>query len=185
MSLNYFELFGLTPTFDVDSAALETSFRKLQSDSHPDRFVTATASEKLAAMQTATNANEAYLTLKSPGLRGAYLLGLSGIVAVDEKNNQMPADFLMQQMEWREAVEDAENARDISALEELLDTIAREAKQLQSGLSNQFTTEIIQLIVGSKAFRSTISKTLVVIQQTISPYSSDKILISNTPWMPK
>jgi molecular chaperone HscB len=138
VSLNYFELFGLTPTFDVDSAALETSFRKLQSDSHPDRFVTATASEKLAAMQTATNANEAYLTLKSPGLRGAYLLGLSGIVAVDEKNNQMPADFLMQQMEWREAVEDAENAHDISALETLLDTIASEAKQLQMGLSTQF-----------------------------------------------
>lgn len=138
MSLNHFELFGLTPTFDVDSAALESSFRKIQSDSHPDRFVTATASEKLAAMQTATIANEAYLTLKSPGLRGAYLLGLRGIVAVDEKNNQMPADFLMQQMEWREAVEDAENARDISALEELLETIASEAKQLQSGLSNQF-----------------------------------------------
>jgi molecular chaperone HscB len=138
VSLNYFELFGLTPTFDVDSSALETSFRKLQSDSHPDRFVTATASEKLAAMQTATNANEAYLTLKSPGLRGAYLLGLSGIVAVDEKNNQMPADFLMQQMEWREAVEDAENAHDISALETLLDTIASEAKQLQMGLSTQF-----------------------------------------------
>jgi molecular chaperone HscB len=138
VSLNHFELFGLTPTFDVDSAALESSFRKIQSDSHPDRFVTATASEKLAAMQTATNANEAYLTLKSPGLRGAYLLGLSGIVAVDEKNNQMPADFLMQQMEWREAVEDAENAHDISALETLLDTIASEAKQLQMGLSTQF-----------------------------------------------
>lgn len=138
MSLNYFELFGITPTFDVDSAALESSFRKIQSDSHPDRFVTATASEKLTAMQTATNANEAYLTLKSPGLRGAYLLSLSGIIAVDEKNNQMPADFLMQQMEWREAVEDAENAGDIFALEELLETIASEAKQLQSGLSNQF-----------------------------------------------
>jgi molecular chaperone HscB len=89
-------------------------------------------------MQTATLANEAYLTLKSPGLRGAYLLGLSGIAAIDEKNNQMPADFLMQQIEWREEIEDAENARDISALENLLEDIGAEAKSLQNTLSNQF-----------------------------------------------
>lgn len=138
MSLNYFELFELTPTFDFDPAALEASFRKIQSDSHPDRFVTANASEKLASMQTATIANEAYQTLKSPGLRGAYLLSLSGIKAIDENNNQMPADFLMQQIEWREAVEEAEHVSDITALEHLLDEIADEAKQLQQTLSAQF-----------------------------------------------
>jgi molecular chaperone HscB len=135
---NHFEFFSLPQQFDVDLKALESNYRKIQSDSHPDRFVTASASEKLAAMQAATLANEAYLTLKSPGLRGAYLLGLSGIVAIDEKNNQMPADFLMQQMEWREAVEDAEHARDVTVLEHLLDEIALEAKQLQQTLSTQF-----------------------------------------------
>ena len=120
MASNYFELFGLVSTFDIDLNMLESNYRKIQSESHPDRFVTASNAEKLQSMQTATLANDAYLTLKSPGLRGAYLLGLSGIVAIDEKNNQMPADFLMQQIEWREAVEDAENARDITALENLL-----------------------------------------------------------------
>ena len=136
--LNYFSLFNLAQQFDIDLKMLENNYRKLQSESHPDRFVTASSAEKLTSMQTATLANEAYLTLKSPGLRGAYLLGLSGIVAIDEKNNQMPADFLMQQIEWREAVEDAENARDIVALENLLDTIGAEAKTLQSTLSSQF-----------------------------------------------
>ena len=135
---NYFEFFSLPQQFEVDLKALENNYRKIQSDSHPDRFVTASASEKLISMQTATIANEAYLTLKSPSLRGAYLLGLSGIVAIDEKNNQMPADFLMQQMEWREGVEDAEHARDITALEQLLDEIAVEDKQLQRTLSTQF-----------------------------------------------
>ena len=96
------------------------------------------AAEKITSMQTSTIANEAYLTLKSPGLRGSYLLGLSGIVAIDEKNNQMPADFLMQQIEWRETVEDAENARNIAALESLLDDIGTEAKNLQNTLSSQF-----------------------------------------------
>jgi molecular chaperone HscB len=65
-------------------------------------------------------------------------LALRGIVAIDEKNNQMPADFLMQQIEWREMVEDAENAHDISALENLLDDIGAEAKNLHNMLSNQF-----------------------------------------------
>lgn len=135
---NYFEFFSLPQQFEVDLKALENNYRKIQSDSHPDRFVTASASEKLISMQTAAIANEAYLTLKSPSLRGAYLLSLSGIVAIDEKNNQMPADFLMQQMEWREGVEDAEHARDITALEQLLDEIAVEDKQLQQTLSTQF-----------------------------------------------
>jgi molecular chaperone HscB len=138
VSLNYFDLFGFNPSFDINLAALEANYRKIQSDSHPDRFVTASVSEKLTSMQTATLANEAYLTLKSPGLRGAYLLSLSGVMAVDEKNNQMPADFLMQQMEWREAADDAEHAGDITALENLLDEIALEAKQLQEALSIQF-----------------------------------------------
>jgi len=135
---NYFDFFSLPQQFEVDLKALESNYRKIQSDSHPDRFVISSASEKLASMQTATVANEAFQTLKSPGLRGAYLLGLSGIVALDDKNNQMPADFLMQQIEWREAVEDAEHARDITALEHLLDEIAVEAKELQMHLSSQF-----------------------------------------------
>jgi molecular chaperone HscB len=118
--------------------ALESNYRKIQSESHPDRFVTASNAEKLASMQTATLANEAYLTLKSPGLRGAYLLSLSGIVAIAENDNKMPTDFLMQQIEWREEIEDAEHANNIATLENLLSKIGTEAKSLQNTLSNQF-----------------------------------------------
>ena len=136
--MNYFELFKLPQTFCLDAATLESNYRKIQSESHPDRFVTASSAEKLASMQTATLANEAYQTLKSPGLRAAYLLSLQGVVAIDEKNNQMPADFLMQQLEWREAIEDAESARDVSMLESLLDEIGSAGKNLQENLSIQF-----------------------------------------------
>ena len=134
---NYFNIFGLSQTFDINLNMLETNFRKIQSESHPDRFVTASNAEKIQSMQTATLANEAYLTLKSPALRAAYLLGLQGIAAIDEKNNQMPADFLMQQMEWREAIEDAENASDISTLESLLNKINNAGKHLQESLKSQ------------------------------------------------
>ena len=132
---NYFELFGLNPAFDIDLNMLESNFREIQSESHPDRFVTAAPAEKLKSMQVATLANEAYQTLKHPALRAKYLLELQGITAISETNTAMPADFLMQQMEWRETLEDAKSARDLNALDNLLNEIRREATTLKSELS--------------------------------------------------
>ncbi len=134
MSLNYFELFGLEPIFNIELAALESNFRKIQSDSHPDRFVTAPAAEKLSAMHRATLANEAYQCIKNPANRAKYLLELQGITAISETNTAMPTDFLMQQMEWREATEDAVSAKNIAALDSLLAEIHVEAKSLQENL---------------------------------------------------
>jgi molecular chaperone HscB len=131
---NYFELFGLNPTFNIDVATLEKNFRKIQSESHPDRFVTATSTEKLQSMQLATLANEAYRTLKKPANRAQYLLEQQGITAIAETNTAMPADFLMQQMEWREAMEDAVAANDIAALETLLQEMREEAQRLNTEL---------------------------------------------------
>ena len=139
--MNYFELFGLKPQFSIDLAKLETNFRAIQSASHPDRFVTCTSAEKLQSMQTATLANEAYLTLKSPALRAAYLLTLQGVNATSETNTKMPHDFLMQQMEWREAMDDAKQAKDVLALENLLAEMQAEAKQLQDNLADLFDTK--------------------------------------------
>ena len=136
MSLNFFELFGLKPIFNIELATLESSFRKIQSESHPDRFVTASAADRLSAMQRATLANEAYLSLKNPANRAKYLLELQGITAISETNTAMPTDFLMQQMEWREATEDAVSAKDIIALDRLLAEIRVEAKSLQENLFN-------------------------------------------------
>ena len=139
--MNYFELFGLKPQFSIDLTMLESNFRAIQSASHPDRFVTCTSAEKLQSMQTATLANEAYLTLKSPALRAAYLLTLQGINATSETNTKMPHDFLMQQMEWREAMDDAKQAKDVLALENLLAEMQAEAKQLQDNLADLFDTK--------------------------------------------
>ncbi|HSI43855.1 MAG TPA: Fe-S protein assembly co-chaperone HscB [Methylotenera sp.] len=136
MTQSYFELFGLKQAFNIDLAILESNYRKIQSESHPDRFVTSTSAEKLASMQLATLANEAYQTLKNPALRAKYLLELRGITAISETNTAMPADFLMQQMEWREALEDAKAARDLDALDSLLSEIRQEAKALKTELTS-------------------------------------------------
>ena len=135
MTQNYFELFELESKFNIELAKLESNFRKIQSESHPDRFVAAAPTEKLESMQLATLANEAYQTLKQPANRAKYLLELQGIKAIAETNTHMPADFLMQQLEWREAIEDARNANDISALDSLLDDMQQEAKVLNNELA--------------------------------------------------
>jgi len=131
---SYFELFGLSPQFNLDLAKLETNYRSIQSASHPDRFVTALLSEKLRSMQTATLANEAYQALKNPAHRAQYLLALQGIEVVAETNTAMPADFLMQQMEWREAIDDAKQSKNIDALDALLAEMQQEARTLQATL---------------------------------------------------
>jgi len=116
---NHFELFQLPQRFDIDPGALDKAYREVQNRVHPDKFTNATDTEKRVAMQWATRANEAYQTLKSPFKRAAYLCELNGIDLQTESNTAMPREFLMQQMEWREALEEAKATRDIGALESL------------------------------------------------------------------
>lgn len=137
---NFFELFQLPRQFNVNLSLLEANYRAIQSATHPDRFVTAPDTEKLIAMQAATNANEAYQTLKNPTLRGAYLLSLQGISALLENNTAMPADFLMQQMEWREAIED--NANNLDGLHHLLRDIKRETADLHHVFGEQLDNQL-------------------------------------------
>ena len=135
---DYFQLFTLPEQFDIDTKLLEANFRKIQSASHPDRFVSATAADKLASMQLATLSNEAYCTLKNAARRAKYLLEKQGINAVADTNTALPMDFLMQQMEWREQLEDAKTAKDIAAMDKLLSALRGEAKSLERELSGLF-----------------------------------------------
>ena len=138
---DYFQLFSLPEQFAIDTQLLETNFRKIQSASHPDRFVSASAAEKLASMQLATLSNEAYGTLKNAARRARYLLEKQGIDAVAETNTALPMDFLMQQMEWREQLEEAKAAKDISTLDKLYAELRNEAKSLEATLSHLFDHE--------------------------------------------
>jgi len=132
---NHFELLGLPVSFAVDPAALERAYRDLQGRVHPDRFACASEAERRVAMQWATRANEAYRTLRNPIERARYLLGLKGFETGEESNTAMPPDFLMQQMEWREAVEEGRRARDAQALERLRGEIHGERGEMHSLLA--------------------------------------------------
>ena len=116
---NHFELFHLPVSFRLDSATLDRAYLDVQREVHPDRFTLATDAEKRLAAQWATRANEGYQTLKTPLNRGRYFLKMHGIETEEESNTAMPLTFLMQQMEWREAVVDARAAKDEAKLDEL------------------------------------------------------------------
>ena len=116
---NHFDLFQLPATFAIDMGALDAAYRDVQGQVHPDRFVGATDAEKRVAMQWATRANEAYQTLKNRQKRAQYLCELHGVDLKTESNTAMPMQFLMQQMEWREALGEARAAKDLGALESL------------------------------------------------------------------
>jgi molecular chaperone HscB len=137
MQRNYFELFGLTAAFNIDLDVLDQAFRQLQAEVHPDRFAAATDSERRQSLQWATHANEAYRTLKNPLSRARYLLQLRGVDTQEESNTAMPADFLMRQMEWREAIEEASASKDSDALDALSRELRQEAKSLQGSLAKQ------------------------------------------------
>lgn len=130
----HFALFDLPQSFALDAAQLDSQFRRLQNEVHPDRFAAASESERRLSLQMATQVNEAYQTLKNPLSRARYLLQLKGIDTLEESNTAMPVDFLMQQMDWREALEDAKTAGDTDALDALLLELRAAAKALYAGL---------------------------------------------------
>ncbi|CCD40732.1 Chaperone protein HscB [Candidatus Paraburkholderia kirkii UZHbot1] len=123
---SHFDLFGLPPTFVVDRQKLDDAYRTVQAQVHPDRFAAAGDVQRRLAMQWATHANEAYQTLRDPLKRARYMLSLRGVDA--ENNTAMELAFLMQQMEWRENIEDAAGAKNIGALEALLDELREEER---------------------------------------------------------
>lgn len=103
---DYFSLFGLARAFAITQPDLESAWKRVSLAVHPDRFATASATEKRVAMQWSARANEAYRILKNPLLRARYLCELAGIDLKVETNTAMSPAFLMQQMEWHERLDD-------------------------------------------------------------------------------
>jgi molecular chaperone HscB len=136
----HFQLFGLPQTYALDRGQLDAAYRELQNTVHPDRFSAQPEAEQRVAMQWATQANEAYQTLKHPVSRGVYLLRLQGIDPLDATNTRMAPAFLMQQMEWREAIDDARERESIDALDALSDDLRAAHREIEARLADLIDT---------------------------------------------
>jgi molecular chaperone HscB len=122
-----FELFGLPQRFAQERSAIDERWKQLQREAHPDRFAGQGASAQRAALQWSVRINEAYQRLKDPLRRAAYLCELRGAPIDAENNTAMPAEFLVEQMEWREALDDAEREED---LQEVSDRVLQRRREM-------------------------------------------------------
>lgn len=131
-SQDHFTLFGLPRRFALDSSELDARYRELQAQVHPDRHAHLGQTEKRLAMQWSTRVNEAYQALRRPLSRAEYMLSLAGLDVHQERS--MPAEFLLAQMEVREAVADARAAHDEAALDDLHRRVRKEMQAQYSTL---------------------------------------------------
>ena len=115
-----FALFALPQQFAQETSQIEAAWKRLQTQTHPDKFAADGAAAQRLAMQWSVRINEAYQRLKNPLKRAAYLCALAGVAIDAERNTAMPTDFLMQQMQWREELDEAGHKED--ALQALLNT---------------------------------------------------------------
>lgn len=113
-----FSLFGLPPRFAQDAADIAARWKALAAKVHPDKFAAEGAASQRLAMQWSLRVNEAHQRLKDPLKRAAYLCELRGAPIQANENTRMPAAFLMEQMEWREALDDSgDDAAAVMALD--------------------------------------------------------------------
>jgi len=113
--LNYFQLFNIEASFDVDLQLLSSSYQTLQKTVHPDKFAHSSEQDQRIAVQKSAQINDAYQTLKNPLQRAAYMLVERGVDMPNEQHSFQDTSFLMRQMELREMLEDVRHSGDVDA----------------------------------------------------------------------
>lgn len=153
--MNYFEIFGLEQTLDIDLGALTQRYQSIQKSVHPDKFAHASSQEQLLAAKKSTLVNDAYQTLKNPLKRAQYMLEIRGVDMPNEQASFSDNTFLMRQMELREMLAEVKFANDVdTALFEANQVLDLEFQQLfqtmqtaineNSVESNQQATELLR-----------------------------------------
>ena len=165
-----FELFGMDRRFALDPAALDARWRALQTEVHPDKFAAQGAAAQRVAMQWAVRVNEAHQRLKDPLKRAAYLCELNGAAIEAENNTSMPKRFLMQQMEWREALDDARTLVAVEALHAELnqhrrDALAQLEQTLDTAHNHAAAAQQVRALMFSERFAHDIDQRLEALGQ--------------------
>ncbi len=135
LSTDYFELFDIPVSYDVDLDTVQQRYRELQKAVHPDKFANASSQERRISMQQTSMINQALSTLKHPVDRAMYLLKLKGLDFSMDNETTMDAGFLMEQMEMREQLESVRNTDDPLAT---LDTMLADVKSNTAVLEAEF-----------------------------------------------
>lgn len=136
---NPFALFDLPVAFQVDSALLNERYLALQKSLHPDNFSAASAQEQRLAIQKSAEINDALRILKDPIARADSIIALNtGETENPEEKSNKDIGFLMQQMEWRETLENIENRQDTDELT----AFAQEINQIRHAILSELSTAL-------------------------------------------
>lgn len=165
-----FSLFGLPRRFALDRAELDARWRALQGQAHPDRFAAQGAAAQRVAMQWAVRINEAHQRLKDPLKRAALLCELHGVPLEAERNTAMPRAFLVQQMAWRESLDDADDGAAVQALDdEVAEKQAEMLRELEMLLDREHdyarAAEAVRALMFVARFRADVEERLEALGQ--------------------
>ncbi len=160
-NVNYFELFDLSQQFTLDSDTLDAVYKTLMMQCHPDKVAAKTDFEKKQAVMMAAMINDAYNTLKHPLDRAVHLLRLKGIEAEHNEQTHFPPEFLMQQMAWRERLEEGTQNQDEENLNKLLQEVTQSSEHLLSDLAlalGSHNNDQAVLLIGKGRFLNKITE---------------------------
>jgi molecular chaperone HscB len=171
-SQDYFALFGLPRRFALDEDALDRIWHALQAEVHPDQYAHAPYAEQYRAMQWSLRVNEAHAALKRPLPRARYLLELAGIDPGVSSGAAMTKEFLVEQMEWREAVAEARARKDADTLERLHSRLrghvgemhGRLARNLDESGDYPAAADIVRQLMFIDKLRAEIEDALVMVE---------------------
>ena len=160
-NINYFELFGIPQQFVLDLEILDAVYKTLMMQCHPDKVAAKTDFEKKQAVMMAAMINDAYRTLKHPLDRASYLLRLKGVEAEKNEQARFSPEFLMEQMLWRERLEEGIQAQDKEDLNNLQQEVTLSYQQLLSDLSQSLdlkNDDQAVLLIGKGRFLNKITE---------------------------
>jgi len=141
-SKNYFEIFNLPVSFDLDTDSLAVLYRELQKEIHPDKFVNAGEQQSRLAVQMTSLVNQAFDTLKSPVSRAHYLLKLAGLDIDHDQDTTMDPMFLMEQMELREEIESVRTKDDpLAEIDHLLSQVKKTMSAVMQSFADAYQSE--------------------------------------------
>lgn len=135
---NYFDVFGLPTQFDLVEDQLTQNYKTLILQYHPDKVATKSDFEKKQAMMMAATINDAFQTLKHPLNRASFLLGLQGLDADSQTDTHFSNEFLMQQMQWREDLDDFVSSNQQESLKQMYTEIEAVYQQTIEQISQDF-----------------------------------------------
>lgn len=143
MSQDFFALFGLQPTFELDPKQLDAKYRELSQQWHPDKFAGASAKERVQALELTARINDGYKLLRDAASRAAYLLKLLGLDLDDEgeRTHQMEPAFLMEILELREQLDGLRQRNDVEGALKMGAQMAERERQTHAVLARLFAEQ--------------------------------------------